>query len=423
MKVQDIIKQISLTTKRNKKIQILKNNKNNETLRGVLLATYNLNIIYWIAKHPQCNVHTGEIDLLEAISQVNNNLVTRKVTGNKAIEFYQNILSSLTEEDASLLQCIIDRDLRCGIGAPTINKIWPKLIPTFDLLLSGKNPKYLKFPDVCCQLKYDGLRIEVFHDNDDIVLRTRSGKVITSLEKLYPYFRKVIPLGQAWDGELVCKRNGKFLPRKTSNGICNKAIRNTISEKEIDLIHFICWDVVDKTRKIPYRKRFESVEKRLSEFPLIDKIILAESHLVSSLEDIKILFQKALERGEEGVIAKNLDSFWKPTRSNDLCKFKAELTADLVVTGWIEGTGKYKGMLGSLSCETSDGKIKVDIGYGYSDKQRKEFTPNITLDKIVEVLYNCRITKDGRDTESLYLARFIKFRPDKDVANSSDEVE
>ena len=84
------------------------------------------------------------------------------------------------------------------------------------------------------------------------------------------------------------------------------------------------------------------------------------------------------------------------------------------------GTGKNKGLLGALTAETDDGNIRVNIGTGFSDEQRKLFTEEFVMGKIVEIEYNQRISSGGgRDTDSLFLPRFIELREDKDHTNSS----
>lgn len=129
-----------------------------------------------------------------------------------------------------------------------------------------------------------------------------------------------------------------------------------------------------------------------------------------------------MARGEEGVIAKNLKGKWEPKRSKNLCKFKAEETADLVVVDWEPGQGKYEGQLGALVCETSDGKVRVNVGSGFSDEQRRYITKDNSVDKIVEIKYNAKITKKDGGADSLYLPRFIGFRVDKNQADSSEEI-
>ena len=84
------------------------------------------------------------------------------------------------------------------------------------------------------------------------------------------------------------------------------------------------------------------------------------------------------------------------------------------------GTGKNKGLLGALICETDDGLIQTKVGTGFSDEQRKLYTKDFVIGKIVELEYNMRIESKREDkVDSLFLPRFIELREDKDTTNSS----
>lgn len=426
MTILEILDKIASDNSRKFKEGVLTKHQSNPVLKKVFWAAYCQEVVYWVAAHPEVTEHEGTLTLDTAIDKILANLAERKITGYAGIEFYRSILSALSSPDAVVLRRIIDRDLRCGVQTPTINKIWKDLIPTYDVMLAGKEPKHLQFPDVVVQTKYDGVRCIVTHkENGDIEMRTRNGSLITCLELMYDDFRKTIGIGETWDGELVCYgADGLPLSRKVSNGIANKAIRGTIDEKEAAMVRFAPWDIVDVTQKITYDKRLQSLYLAVQAARLngVKKIIQIQTVKVSTLEEVARLFEEALARGEEGVIAKNLNGKWEPKRSKNLCKFKAEETADLVVVDWEPGQGKYEGQLGALICETSDGNIRVNVGSGFSDEQRRWITKDGAVDRIVEVLYNAKITKKGGGKDSLYLPRFVGFREDKNRADSSEDL-
>lgn len=427
--ILSILNELASTTKRLEKESILKTNKENLLLKKVFRTAYNPDLTFWIQKTPEKipnNLSIMDLENLEsAIDSFLEQIASRKITGLKAIDLYQTLLSSLSQDDSEVLERIISRDLRCGVNVPTINKIWPGLIPTYDLMLAETDPKKLKFP-CYVQTKYDGIRILITRTlYDTLIIRTRNGKQITSLETLSSYFnfKQVIQKGETWDGELVCwNEEGLPLSRKESNGILNSAIRNTITPEQIDFIVFHCWDIVDTTQTIPYKKRLETMYSRF-EVGLNKKIKPIETSTVSSIEEVNVLFNKAIQEGEEGVIAKNIESVWQPKRTFDLVKFKAEKTADLLVVGVEEGLGKNVGKLGALVCQSSEGLLQVNVGTGFSDVDREELFKNKPLGKIVEIKYNARITKSSGGVDSLYLPRFSRFRDDeKTEANSLTEI-
>ena len=73
-----------------------------------------------------------------------------------------------------------------------------------------------------------------------------------------------------------------------------------------------------------------------------------------------------------------------------------------------------------MICETDDGLIQTKVGTGFSDEQRKLYTKDFVIGKIVELEYNMRIESKREDkVDSLFLPRFIELREDKDTTNSS----
>jgi ATP-dependent DNA ligase len=113
---------------------------------------------------------------------------------------------------------------------------------------------------------------------------------------------------------------------------------------------------------------------------------------------------------------------WEDKRSKDQVKFKAELECDLMIVGWEQGTGKNKNRLGALICESADGVIRVNVGSGFSDEQRDEFTVDMVVGKVATVKYNARIQDKSGNAESLFLPTFIELREDKRIADESKRI-
>lgn len=422
--ILSILNSLAATTKRTEKEAILKREDrlDNEELRLAFWAAYNPDITYWIAQHPEVGSHSNPgIGVAVGISRLMGGLANRRCTGNAAIDYYRMTLEMCNAEDAEVIRRVVDRDLRCGVGVATINKIWPNLIPEYDFMLAESDPKKLVFP-CYVQTKVDGLRCLITHKDDgDIVMRTRNGNTINSLEVMYDSLKMVIPSGSTWDGELVCvDSNGNLLDRKTGNGILNKALRGTIKPEEASKVIFTVWDIVDQTKTIPYKARFAQLSALL--VLANNKVVMVKNWRADNLQQVEKLFETAILDGEEGVIAKNINAVWQPKKTFDLVKFKVEKSADLVVVDWEEGTGKNVGKLGALVCESRDGNVRVNVGTGFKDEERDWMTPDVMVDKIIEVVYNGRITKKDGGVDSLYLPRFKGIRFDKSEANSSEEI-
>jgi ATP-dependent DNA ligase len=232
-----------------------------------------------------------------------------------------------------------------------------------------------------------------------------------------------------FDGELLVMLEGdyQFADRQTGNGILNKANKGTISAEEASMVHASVWDLIpyayfaDGKCPTPYSKRFSTLEAIISKQKSKNKKIwTVTSTIVETLEQAQEIFQDYLSKGYEGIILKDGSGVWEDKRAKHQIKFKGELECDLKIVAIEEGTGKYAGMLGSLICESADGVVKVSVGSGLTDSQRKSYGQEI-VDKIVAIKYNSRI-KNKLGEESLFLPIFVEIRDDKDEADSSKDV-
>lgn len=418
-----ILNELAADNSRLAKEAILKREKNNQLLKDTFKAAYDPFINYWIKKIPpyKCREDQGLDWALKSLYP----LVSREYTGNKGIEYFGALLSCINADDAEVIERVIERDLKCGVGIPTINKIWPGLIPTFDVMLAHSDTSGIKYP-AYAQVKKDGMRCHLHYDGKKATAWSRNGKQIELLGKFDSYAKGVMQSGQTFDGEIVFYKNGKPLDRKTSNGLGNKAIRGTISEVEAEMARFCVWDNVDFTSKKPYKDRLQNLMDVLEfEFDLDcnigeNKFFIVETVEVNNEKEATDFYNKCISNGEEGAVLKNINSVWVPRRTKDLGKIKAEEEADLVVVGWKEGKGKFIGQVGALDCETSDGIVSVNVS-GFTDDVRLTLGDS-TIDKIITVRYNQKIQDKFTGKWSLFLPRFVCFREDKDVANSFEEL-
>ena len=436
--IYKIIQEIKADPSKLAKIAILTKHKDNELLKKALVACYDPYVQYYLRKipvytspaKPKCTLDKA-IDLLDALS-------TREVTGFAAQGYLQEMLESLNADDAQIIERIIGKSMDCGMTASTINKVWKKLIPTYPCLLAKgcdeKTIKRMAFP-AYSQLKADGMRINAHITDGKVHLCGRSGKPVDLLgaldEDLLRLASKVHhpESNFVFDGELVLlEDDGTVMARKKGNGKLNKAIRGKMPQAEADRVRIRVWDIIGakafkaETDIMPYKTRFNIVRVAIKNAGP-GKYELIETIEVADIGEAQKHFKQMLKRGEEGSLLKSFDHVWEDKRSYGLLKLKAIEDADLEVIDWVEGEGKYVGMLGALVCQSSDGKVVVNIGSGFSDEQRKNFTRDETVGRIVEVLYNERIeSRDRPDTDSLFLPRFVELREDKDVANSSAEI-
>jgi hypothetical protein len=440
--ILEILNELEANNSRNFKIELLTKHKDNELLKEVCHLANDPFTQFYQRKIPEYTNGNVLLDLKSAIEGLSI-LSTRTLTGNAAIVQLQMILSSVNADDAKVIERIIQKDLKCGVSTSTVNKIWKDLIPEFPCMLCSafeqKLVDKIVFPAIV-QKKEDGMRFNAIVKFDDefygsVEFRSRSGKEIILLGSLEEEFIDLADhKDTVFDGELLVydtvetDLNGKICDRQTGNGTLNKAVKGTISKEEADRVFATLWDVIPYEDFIsgkcdqPYSYRFERLKYliyELSSFKL-KKIELVETFEVHSLEQTQRIFQNYLDDGDEGIILKDPNSLWENKRSKGQIKFKAELDCDLKVVSIQEGTGKYESMLGALVCESDDGIIKVNVGSGFTDEQRKTITSDV-IGKIVAVKYNARIKNVSGD-ESLFLPVFLEIREDKEVADNSSKI-
>jgi ATP-dependent DNA ligase len=439
MTVFEILNSLASDNSRLAKEAILKTNKDDKELQRVFKLALDPLISYYIRKIPSYKA-TGNKKLSWAMDQLENKFATRNVTGNAAIELLTNVLESINEADASVIQRIIGKDLRCGVSEATANKIWSGLVSSYPVMLaSGFDQKLvdkITFP-AYCQLKLDGMRFNAIVKNNTVEYRSRNGKELTIPNNLFDEtFIKLANLyggDVIFDGELlVADSSGKPLERKTGNGILSKGVKGTMSEKEALMVRATLWDYIPfedftkgKFEEI-YSTRFSTLTNLLSKLEekysqLKHYVDIVYTKEVKNHFEATSLFEKFLAEGQEGTILKSKTGIWEDKRSKEQIKFKGELECDLRIVGWEEGTGRNKGRLGALVCESEDGMIRVNVGSGYKDEERDSFKQSM-IGQIATVKYNARIKDRGSNVESLFLPTFIELRLDKDIADYSKAI-
>jgi ATP dependent DNA ligase domain/DNA ligase OB-like domain len=426
MNINQFFETLASNNSRIFKLDMLKANSDNEILKKVIRLALDPFTNFYIRKIPAYTpAQPNQADTLDSVLDSLYNLYERKVTGNAGIEFLTKLLSSLTEDDAKVIEKIISKDLKCGVSISTVNTVWKKFIVDYPkMLCSGYDEKLVNkitFP-AFAQRKEDGMRANFIIRNGTVEFRTRNGKELDFLGNLTEEFLSIAPEGNwVFDGELLICKDGEYLDRKTGNGILMKAQRNTLSAEEASTIHTIIWDAipyddfVNEKCKIPYSERMLTITNA----NLPEKIRFVEHNVVNSLEEAKELFEEYLSNGFEGIILKDAKGIWENKRANHQLKFKGEKEVDLKIVGIELGTpgSKFDGMLGALVCESSDGILKVNVGSGFNDEQRVRLLTENLIGKIVAVKYNETIvSKTGEN--SLFLPIFIEIREDKDTADS-----
>jgi hypothetical protein len=434
MNINAFLNSLAANNSRNFKLEQLEAHVDNGTLREVVRLALDPFTQFYIRKIPAytSKMTIDFVTLPEAISQLFS-LSSRMLTGNAGIEHLRFILEMTSPDDAKVIERIIQKDLKCGVDTSSANKVWPGLIPVYPVMLCSpfeqKLVDKIKFP-AYAQMKMDGMRFNAIVKNGAVEYRSRNGKELHLLGNLDDQFLAMANGGDyVFDGELLVMLPGdhQFADRQTGNGILNKANKGTISAEEAALIHASVWDVIpyvlfcDSYCGAPYSKRFSQLRTMLESVKVQGKRIWnVTSTIVETIDQAQEIFQEYLALGHEGIILKDGNGIWEDKRAKHQIKFKGELECDLRIVGIEEGTGKYKGMLGAIICESEDGIVKTRCGSGFNDEQRKTLGQEI-VGKIVAIKYNMRsVDKQGK--QSLFLPIVLEIREDKSTADTSDTI-
>lgn len=350
------------------------------------------------------------------IWDVLDEMAERKLTGNDAKLAVLELMDSCCPDSAELLKRIINKDLRAGFTAKTINRVRPDTIFVFNCMLSHKyEEKRIKKWPVSVEPKYDGVRALCILKDRKAKFYSRTGKELNGLEHIERAIE--ISLGDhlASTGVLI---DGEVIDPKGFNEIVGAVHRKDEESSSaifmmFDSLPLAEFDVGRSTSTYERRREVLSWNyKRLIE-PVIEhrkKLKLAPSYLASSNEEIEYFYQRVRDKGGEGVMVKDREGFYESKRSYNWLKIKDRQTVDIPIIGFEVGTGKNENRLGALLCDLEG--IHVKVGGGITDVQRDDIWNNQDHYKgvMVEVEYHEK-TPDG----SLRHPRFIRFRTDKPI--------
>lgn len=434
----EIVKSLQNASGSNAKSAILEQHKGNDLLKAFMKAVNDPAINYWQSKIPPFKTlvtsPSSEFGK-EHIEILVGYLAERKDTGDKAKKTLGFLNHCLNDQGKELLSLIIKRSAGAGIGDTMILKAFPDLFFTVpyqrcSLMDSKIKEKFSKLPVMWVQPKLDGSFLYLVNEG--------AGKLpeaITRAGSKYPtWFAEKLAEGVLADsvlvGEcLVWKGIGfghyELLDRQTGNGILNSVLKGEDEEEFKNLkFEMTAWDTM---RPVYFKKGLDFTEYkyRLGNLDIVlenspPNVRKIQTYEVTSLEEAYKIYSEHTGRGEEGCVLKNPDSIWKDGTSKDNVKLKIQFEIELRVTGTYEGEGKYKGMLGGIAVETSDGLLKSNCGTGFSDAQRKN--PPFVVGDIVTIKANDVISSRDSDIKSLFLPVYSDTRFDKTEADSLARV-
>lgn len=449
MTIKYIFEEIANESGTNEKMNILSKYKDNELLKRVLYLANSKRVKFYIKQIPEYTKDAlpFPLGLGWALEQLEV-LSSRKKTGHEGIQFLKSTLESIGFDDAYIIERIIDKDCKIGMGTRNMNKVIPDLIERTGYM--GCKPyskelitKLLSKGSCYSQEKMDGRFVNIIVQGGEVMNESRQGEP-TILDN--PFFMS--ELAQLKDcvinGELTM---GGGISRYESNGIIASLISIATKQSEgvnvskdikkletkhlpyreaLDLIRITAWDIltIDEyfTRKCkrPYNVRLKELNETVKGY---ETLKVVETREVSTIEEVMSHFEEILKRDGEGTVVKSMDGVWSDSKPSYQIKVKKEINLDLKVVGFNYGTAGTKNeyLISSLNVESEDGLLKTKP-QGIDEDEMEYITNN--QDKLIGKIVEMKCSGLSQDSNGNYSSLhpvFKMFRTDKDVANTLAE--
>jgi len=238
-------------------------------------------------------------------------------------------------------------------------------------MLATLTDKRFSDSDWIYERKFDGERILVFRNGQDVRLVTRNRKAVNpAYPELVEAFGDMNAADFVVDGEVVAFKN-----KVTSFSRLQQRIQIRDPEQARAsrvAVYFYAFDIcyLDGYRLdgLPLRRRKALLRGALD----FGHRVRFTAHRNAEGE---AYFKEACEKGWEGVIAKRADASYTHGRSTDWLKFKCGKGQELVIGGFTEPQGEREGFGALLVGYYEDDELRYagKVGTGYDDEFLVEF--------------------------------------------------
>jgi len=411
--IQDFVDKSNLTNSNTDKMDVLKIYTQHESVRKALIYTYDTFKQYGITssnckKNQDLLGHPNTYgDFFLLLDDLNN----RVITGHNAIaNVNRYVLENPLYKD--LIWNIIDRNLKTRSTASMINKVWPGLIPTFDVALANpyndKTAKKVDWNDKWfVSRKLDGVRCITIIDNaGDVKFFSRAGNEFTTLERLKIHIESLGLSNQVLDGEIcIVDDNGDEDFSRIIKEIKKKD--HTISNPFYFMFDMLQLDdFLNKTSADRLSDRLFNLAKLV---PETTKFMSVLPQYQASDEVFDQMVTESKKGNWEGLMLRK-DAEYQGKRSMDILKVKSFSDAEYIVLDIetalqrviVNGLETEEEMLKNIVIEHKGNR--VDVGSGFSQEQRRHYfkNPNEIIGKQVTVQY----FEESQNKKGEYSLRF-----------------
>jgi DNA ligase-1 len=284
------------------------------------------------------------------------------------------------------------KEVKAKIGVPIRMMAAKKLSDSMEILEKAKG-------NVLVEYKYDGERVQVHKDGENVILFSRRQEKITNqYPDVVEYVIRCVKVEKCvLEGECIAidPNTGKMRPfqelmrRRRKTDI--EAMRNEVpvAVRFFDVLYLDGEDVTSKSM-IERRKHLEQIIDRC------DDVDLTIGEVTDDADRLDSIFTEALDTGHEGVIAKAVHdtSYYQAgSRSWLWIKLKASYkegltdSVDLVIVGAMFGRGKRTGLYGTILASAYDAiddtfPTVCKIGTGFTDEVLAEMKERLDEHKL-----------------------------------------
>jgi DNA ligase-1 len=227
--------------------------------------------------------------------------------------------------------------------------------------------------------KYDGIR--AIWTGEKLI--TRAGREFTFVPD---WFIKSLPSNFPLDGEIL-------IPNKEFSYFSSLTIQKEceVAHQKWNNVRYLIFDTPQSDKTFEQRLK-ELLKVKL---PIYANVILFDKieNIQNEFDKINKRFDKIISRDGEGIMLIKADSLYAfGKRSRQSLKYKKFSEGEATVIDILEGTGKYKGVMGKIKCKLPNGK-EFCCGTGFDDNQRNSYI--FKDSQLVEIKDNPNIPQIG----------------------------